>query len=105
MQKTVVATNENIYKLVQDAIKKNGANCDLNYIDVSQVTDMSYLFFDSEFTGDISRWDVNNVTNMSQMFEMSQFNGDISQWDVSNVTDMAKSHIAEALQYRPKPPT
>ena len=90
MQKTVVATNDNIHKLVQDAIKKNGGNCDLNYIDASQVTDMSYLFFGSKFIGDISRWNVSNVTNMSQMFEMSQFNGDISQWDVSNVTDMSR---------------
>ena len=90
MQKTVVATNDNIHKLVQDAIKKNGVNCDLNYIDVSQVTDMSYLFFGSKFIGDISKWNVSNVTNMSQMFEMSQFNGDISQWDVSNVTDMSR---------------
>ncbi len=90
MQKTVVATNDNIHKLVQDAIKKNGVKCDLNYIDVSQVTDMSYLFFGSKFIGDISKWNVSNVTNMSQMFEMSQFNGDISQWDVSNVTDMSR---------------
>ena len=90
MQKTVVATNDNIHMLVQDAIKKNGGNCDLNYIDASQVTDMSYLFFGSKFIGDISKWNVSNVTNMSQMFEMSQFNGDISQWDVSNVTDMSR---------------
>ena len=90
MQKTVVATNDNIHKLVQDAIKKNGVNCDLNFIDVSQVTDMSYLFFGSEFIGDISKWNVSNVINMSQMFEMSHFNGDISQWEVSNVTDMSR---------------
>ena len=38
--------------------------------------------------GDISLWDVSNVTDMNHMFYNSQFQGDISRWDVSNVTDM-----------------
>ena len=46
---------------------------------------MSYLFADSDFTGDISKWDVSNVENMRYMFTNSKFNGDISNWDVSNV--------------------
>jgi surface protein len=63
-----------------------------NYEDVTKVittnvTDMSKMFYDSQFNGDISNWDVSNVTNMSEMFEYSQFNGDISNWDVSNVRD------------------
>ena len=66
-----------------------------NYEDVTKVittnvTDMSKMFYDSQFNGDISKWNVSNVTNMREMFYYSQFNGDISNWDVSNVTNMGK---------------
>jgi surface protein len=58
--------------------------------DVSNVTNMSYMFLCSQFNGDISEWDVSNVQDMSYMFESSQFNGDISRWDVSNVTNLSQ---------------
>ncbi|SHK91016.1 surface protein [Fibrobacter sp. UWH4] len=91
-QKMVVAKNkDDLRKKILAAIKQNGANCDLNFIDVSKITDMSDLFSDedlSQFTGDISQWDVSNVTNMSRIFQDSQFNGDISRWDVSKVINM-----------------
>ena len=63
-------------------------NGDISKWDVSNVTDMYGMFSGTEFNGDISNWDVGNVTDMSSMFRDSQFNGDISNWDVSNVTDM-----------------
>jgi ubiquitin-conjugating enzyme E2 D/E len=59
-----------------------------NTWDVSQITDMSSLFINSQFNDDISNWDVSNVTNMNNMFSYSKFNGDISKWNVSNVNDM-----------------
>ena len=86
---SVKANNESIKKLVQQAINLFGLKADLNFIDVSNVTNMSGLFEKTEFTGDISRWNVSNVIDMSYMFADSTFNGDISHWDVSNVTNMS----------------
>jgi len=86
---TIKATNETIKKIVEDEIYKLGYEADLNHIDVSEVTDMDCLFYNSKFNGDISLWNVSNVTNMSFMFHGSKFNGNITQWDVSKVTDMS----------------
>ena len=62
---------------------------DLNWIDTSSVTDMSLLFRQTNFNGNISEWDVSNVRTMMEMFEQSPFNGDISKWNVSNVKNMS----------------
>jgi len=41
-----------------------------------------------KFDQDVSKWDVSNVTDMSYMFYSANSfsNHDLSQWDVSNVT-------------------
>ncbi|MBO0340851.1 BspA family leucine-rich repeat surface protein [Flagellimonas profundi] len=59
--------------------------------DLSNVTDMSYMFKDAiSFSGDISGWDTSNVTTMEGMFQdATSFNGDISGWNTSNVTNMS----------------
>jgi surface protein len=82
------STNGELKSIIKDRIKEKGKNCDLNDIDVSKITDMSFLFANSRFNGDISGWDVSNVKEMSWMFKNSDFNSDISNWDVSNVYDM-----------------
>ena len=67
---------------------KNYIHEPLNWLDVSEIDNMSSLFYKSKYTGDISRWDVSNVVYMHCMFCRSDFNGSINEWDVSNVTNM-----------------
>ena len=62
----------------------------INDWDVSQITDMSHLFENSEFNEDISRWNVSKVTDMSYMFKnATNFNQPIGDWNVSKVRDMS----------------
>ena len=75
---------------MQYVFSQSNFNGDINDWDVSNVTDMTYMFggVGSSFNGDISDWDVSSVTSMNYMFGNSSFNTDISGWDVSSVTDM-----------------
>ena len=40
-------TKEELEKIINSEINKNGVNCSLNHIDVSKITDMGDFFFDS----------------------------------------------------------
>lgn len=79
---------DELKKLIECCIKTLGNKCNLNWIDVSNITNMEGIFYNSTFNGNISKWDVSNVTDMSYMFQQSKFNQNISKWDVSNVTNM-----------------
>ena len=59
--------------------------------DLSSVTDMSHMFFDTTgfSSGDLSGWNVSGVTDMRNMFAFSGYTGDLSDWDVSSVTNMS----------------
>lgn len=70
-----VKSKKALQDLIKNAIKKYGPNCDLNWIDTSDITDMRMLFYDidarvakndilASFAGDISKWNVSKVTTM-----------------------------------------
>ena len=82
-------TKKELVEIIENRISNDGPNCDLNDIDTSLITDMSWLFEESEFNGDISKWNTSNVADMSYMFGYSNFNGDISKWNVSKVKNMS----------------
>ena len=58
-------------------------NTDIAYWDVSNVTDMSNMFFKAQiFNQDIGNWDVSNVTKMVSMFQVAKvFDQDIGSWN------------------------
>ena len=60
-------TKEELMSIIVKRIKNEGPKCDLNDIDTSLINDMSYLFYKSNFNGNISNWDVSNVKKMVGM--------------------------------------
>ena len=97
--KPVIAKNkQHLKSLITLAISKYGPKVDLNFIDVSNVTNMSGLFDGSDFDGNISQWNVSKVTDMSHMFCDSKFNGDISQWNISDDANIDEMFIGCALE-------
>lgn len=55
-----------------------------NLWDVSQVTDMSYLFEESNFNENIDKWQVSQVTNMEGMFYRSKYSQPLKSWSFGN---------------------
>lgn len=79
----IIAQNkEHLLELIRKTIETEGPDCDLNFIDVSNITDMSWLFNSSPFTGDIGKWNVSRKTNMYAMFDSSplEASSNLPQW-------------------------
>ena len=83
-----------LYKLIIHNYKN------LNIIDTSKITDMSYLFniklYSKNIDINISDWDVSNVKTFRYFFNNSvpsDFNSDLSKWDVSNCYDFGYMFI------------
>ena len=78
-------------QIIKDAVADDN-EADLNFIDTSLITSMNSLFEDIDFDGDISNWDVSNVKDMDYMFYTSNFTGNnspgINKWNVSGVKTM-----------------
>ena len=97
----IKANDLNIGTIVQNEVKRLGKRANLNHIEVREVTDMSALFHNLDFDGDIYLWDVSNVVDMSGMFAHSTFDGDISHWNVSNVKKHDHCFDDSPLMYQP----
>ncbi len=69
-------------------------NGDISCWDVSNVTNMSFMFrgedgYENVFNQDLNDWNVSNVTNMSWMFAYTKdFNKPLNNWDISKVDSM-----------------
>ncbi|WP_236848459.1 BspA family leucine-rich repeat surface protein, partial [Campylobacter devanensis] len=93
-QKTSNPTEYKYHPKTKEVLRKlvSNKNVKLSEIDISEVSDFSYLFKDSQrsnFSG-IEEWDVSHVTNMSGMFYgATSFNQSLYNWDVSNVVNMS----------------
>lgn len=75
-----------------------GIATDITKWDVSNVTNMAFMFADSRtFNQNISGWDVSNVTQMHSMFWAARdFNQDLSGWCVSNIATYPNGFASEA---------
>ena len=81
---------DDLKDIIKKLLDERGPDADLNDIDVSNITDMSNLFYELDpHNIDIRFWDVSNVENMDMMFfYCNNFNCDLGYWDVSNVKTM-----------------
>ena len=57
-------------------------------IDVSRITDMSYLFRGTYYNHPLDSWDVSQVTHMEYMFYNSKYNHPLGSWDIRRVKSM-----------------
>ena len=84
-QSNIKANDKTIKEIVLTEIKRLGKDCDLNHIDVREVTDFSKVFYLKDFRGDVSLWNVSNGTDFTLCFAgNSSFDCDLSAWNVKN---------------------
>lgn len=98
---TVVVTSKlDLVQEIGKAIKANGNECNLNYIDVGIIEDFSDIFYNfPEFNGDISGWDMKNAKNCTRMFCFSKYTGEhggLKEWNMDNVV------VAQQMFYKSK---
>lgn len=61
-------TKKELEHILKNRIDEEGFECDLNDVDVSQISDMSYIFSRSQFNGDISKWVLHKGVSMIMIF-------------------------------------
>lgn len=102
----VVKTKHDLQKLIAFSMRKFGYDVDLNFINVSKITDFNYLFEEvvlinvnerehafiklSLFNGWIDEWNTESAECMDGMFENSSFNRHKINFDVRKVKTMVR---------------
>ena len=83
-------SKEELRFIIEQELERQGRDTYLNFIDTSEITDMSYLFNGLCIRNiKIDEWDVSNVTDMDGMFMgCCELNADLSNWDTKNVRRM-----------------
>lgn len=85
-------SRDELKELIRQELRRQGPDADLNHIDVSEITDMSWLFCYFGIRNiKIESWDVSNVQTMEYMFYgCDNFTGvGLDNWNTSNVTNMS----------------
>ena len=86
-KKKKVSSTSELKKIIKSRRAK-GNKVDFNDLDVSGITDFSYIFEDYKYEPLVETWDVSNAKTMDSMFlGCYNFNCDISKWNVSNLQD------------------
>lgn len=87
----VYSDNTNVTDMSYMFDNSEATTLDLSSFDTSNVTDMGCMFWDSKATTlDLSSFDTSKVTDMSVMFSASRATRlDLSSFDTSSVTDMS----------------
>lgn len=63
LNKVTPKTKQELRTIIERELKRQGTDADLNFIDTSKITDMSYLFYGLNIGKiKIDKWDVSNVT-------------------------------------------
>lgn len=99
-------SKEQLKSIIQDELRLQGPDADLNHIDVSEITNMSWLFcYISIRDIKIDRWNVSNVRTMESMFYgCDNFTGiGLDNWDTENVAIMFNMfHDCDAIVKLPR---
>ena len=68
--KVKVSTKDDLIYIIKQELKRQGPDADLNFIDTSEITDMSDLFRGLNIKNiKVNEWDVSNVSSKAVMFE------------------------------------
>ena len=88
-----ILPNTSLYRCFHDSNMSNDDFGNIQYWDVSNVTNIQGMFFGcNNFNQPLNEWDVSNVTTLLGTFHScTNFNQPLNKWNVSNVTDMYRT--------------